>query len=95
MTLARRYEWSGTPFKARAEPCRGAFSGYAMPPTPCPRGGGGGRGRDPLDAKGSPRVANGTGGRGELFGAWGHPLFSLFSSNQSPHTPADPKGSAD
>ena len=44
------------------------------------------RGKGALDAKGSRR---------ELFGAWGHPLFSLFSSNQSPHTPADPKGSAD
>ena len=30
MTLARRYEWSGTPFKARAEPCRGAFTGCRL-----------------------------------------------------------------
>ena len=29
MTLAQRYEWSDTPLKARAEPCRGAFSGFA------------------------------------------------------------------
>ena len=32
MTLARRYEWSGTPFKARAEPCRGAFCWASLLP---------------------------------------------------------------
>ena len=30
MTLARRYEWSGTPLKGRAEPCRGAFTGCRL-----------------------------------------------------------------
>ena len=68
-------------------------SGYAMPPTPCPRGGGW---EGPLMRKSRQRHGSATGGRGrQLFGTWGHPLFSLFSSNQSPHTPADPKGSAD
>ena len=36
MTLAKRYEWSGTPLKARAEPCRGAFSGFAHAADPYP-----------------------------------------------------------
>ena len=29
MKLAQRYELSDTPLKGRAEPCRGAFSGFA------------------------------------------------------------------
>ena len=28
--MVQRYEWSGTPFKARAEPCRGAFTGCRL-----------------------------------------------------------------
>ena len=34
MTLARRYDWSGTPLKAGQGPAAAHLRGSAMPPTP-------------------------------------------------------------